>query len=170
MVSESARMTTAKEASFRIDAPNSKPRAVKVIALDGPSIAIVDGLAQREWKGATFFRSVAAEWDPQRHQAGPVAAGLIDLAGKRHDLVDEIGAATLVVMISTAGESGEAASLIADVCSLKRVMITGLLITNPASSDDEVTRTLQSLRPYAPMLVISGEEDYIEAMLRALRA
>ena len=37
MLSESARMTTAAEARFRIDDPNSKPRADKVIALDPPS-------------------------------------------------------------------------------------------------------------------------------------
>ena len=34
MDSESARMSSAAEAKFRIDGPNSKPRAVKVIALD----------------------------------------------------------------------------------------------------------------------------------------
>jgi len=35
MQSESARMSSAAEAKFRIDAPNSKPRAVKVIAISG---------------------------------------------------------------------------------------------------------------------------------------
>jgi hypothetical protein len=41
MQSESARMSSAAEARFRIDAPNSKPRAVKVIALDRPSERVV---------------------------------------------------------------------------------------------------------------------------------
>jgi hypothetical protein len=41
MDSESARMSSAAEAKFRIDKPNSQPRAVKVIALDGPSERIV---------------------------------------------------------------------------------------------------------------------------------
>ena len=45
MQSESARMTTAQEARFRIEAPNSKPRAVKVIALDAPSEGVVKKLA-----------------------------------------------------------------------------------------------------------------------------
>jgi len=55
MQSESARMTTAEEARFRIDYPNSKPRAVKVVALDPPSEEVVKRLAKHPWKQATFF-------------------------------------------------------------------------------------------------------------------
>jgi hypothetical protein len=45
MQSESARMSSAAEAKFRIDRPNSQPRAVKVIALDTQSERIVKELA-----------------------------------------------------------------------------------------------------------------------------
>ena len=34
MDSESARMSSAAEARYRIDYPNSKPRVIKVVALD----------------------------------------------------------------------------------------------------------------------------------------
>jgi hypothetical protein len=170
MLSESARMTTAKEAAYRVQYPNSKPRVVKVVALDEPSIAVVRELAEQDWKNATFFTSIAAEWDPNRPWGTPIHASLVDLQGKRRDLVEEIGAANLVVMISSAGESAEAASLIAEVCSLKRVMITGLLLTTHGNTDEEVARTLATLRPYAPMLVLSSEEEYVAAMLTALRA
>src|SRR5215467_9442432 len=40
MLSESARMSSAGEARFRIDAPNSKPRHIKVIALHGLARAV----------------------------------------------------------------------------------------------------------------------------------
>jgi hypothetical protein len=171
MLSESARMTTAKEAAFRVDYPNSLPRAIKVLALDQASMRIVRQLAgQRDWKNATFFTSVSADWDPKRPWGTPIHASLVDIDGKHRDLVGEIGAANLVVMISTAGETADAASLIAEVCSLKRVMITGLLLTSENSSDEEVARTLKALRPYAPMLVVSGEKEYVAAMLTALRA
>jgi hypothetical protein len=171
MVSESARMTTAKEAAYRVNYPNSLPRAIKVVGLDGASAEIVRRLAaQQDWKNATFFASVSADWDPKRPWGTSIHASLVDLAGRHRDLVEEIGAANLVVMISTAGETAEAAALIAEVCSLKRVMITGLLLVADESSDAEVARTLKALRPYAPMLVVSGEQDYIAAMLAALRA
>ena len=41
MESESARMSSAAEARFRVDYPNSKPRAVKVVALDAASEHVV---------------------------------------------------------------------------------------------------------------------------------
>ena len=47
MQSESARMSSAAEAKFRIDRPNSQPRAVKVIALDAPSERVVKELGGR---------------------------------------------------------------------------------------------------------------------------
>ena len=55
MMSESARMSSAAEARFRIQAPNSKPRAIKVIALDAAGKHIVTRLAADEWTQATFF-------------------------------------------------------------------------------------------------------------------
>ena len=171
MLSESARMSSAKEAAFRIPYPNSLPRAVKVIALDEASVEVVRQLAgQSTWKNTTFFTAVSAEWDPKRPWGTPIHASLVDVSGTPHDLVEEVGAANLVVTISTAGEAAEAASLIAEVCSLKRVMITGLLLTSDDSSDAEIARTLKALRPYAPMLVVSGEDEYVAAMLTALRA
>ena len=45
MQSESARMSSAAEAKFRIDRPNSRARAVMVIALDGASEQVIKGLA-----------------------------------------------------------------------------------------------------------------------------
>ena len=170
MLTESARMTTAKEAAFRIDQPNSRPRVVKVIALDPASAAIVRELAQADWRNTTFFASVAADWDPKRPAGTPVHARLVGLDGASHDLVEEIGAANLVVMIARAGAAAEAAALVAEVCSLRRVMITGLLLTAEASSDADVAHTLAMLRPFAPMLVVSSEDDYVAAMLTALRA
>ncbi len=55
MLSESARMTTAEEAKFRINAPNSKPRAIKVIALDQRSQAIVKKLAEGDLEQGVLF-------------------------------------------------------------------------------------------------------------------
>lgn len=170
MLSESARMTTARAASFRVNYPNSAPRAVKVVALDKPSAAIVRELAKGRWQAASFFTAVSADWDPSRPRGTPIHASLVDLQGRHCDLVDEIGSSNLVVMIGMAGEAAEAASLVAEVGSLKRVMITGLLMTSAESTDEDVARTLKALRPYAPMLVVSSEQEYIAAMLTALRA
>jgi hypothetical protein len=168
-VSESARMASAAEARFRIDAPNAKPKRVKVIALDRPSEAVVKRLAQKSWNGASFFTASAF--------AGALPAGsfsmqgwLSDLAGRTKNLIDEVNTADLVVMVATAGENAQAAALIGEACSLERITTTGLILGGASASDEMLSKTLSQMRPWSLMLVIASAVDYIEDMLVALRA
>jgi len=81
MESESARMSSAAEARFRIDYPNSKPRAVKVVALDAASERVVKEVAQRTWQGASFFTSLKFD-SPRSGEGWSMEAWLSDLAGR----------------------------------------------------------------------------------------
>jgi hypothetical protein len=169
MLSESARMSSAAEARFRIQAPNSKPRAVKVIALDPPSEGIVKRLAAQSWNGAAFFTASAFAGEP-RGDRFSVGGWLNDLAGRTKNLMDEVAAADLVVMVATAGENAQAASLIGEACSLRRVMTTALVLGSASTSDEVLAKSLAQLRPWSLMVVIASAEDYIADMLTALRA
>lgn len=168
MQSESARMSSAAEARFRIDAPNSLPRAVKVIALDQPSERVVKSLAKRDWGRATFFTASAFGGAPKDGES--FAGWLSDLAGRTKNLIEEVDSADLVVMVASAGESPQAASIIGEACSLKRVMTTGLILGGAEKSDEALSKTLSHLRPWSLMLVVASAEEYVEDMLRALRA
>jgi len=170
MQSESARMTTAEEARYRIDYPNSKPRAIKVIALDTPSEDVVKRLAERRWQQASFFTSLKFDGAPRSGEGWSMKAWLSDLAGRTKDLIDEVASADLIVMVASAGTKPGAAGVIAEACGVRKVMTTALIIGSEQSSDDELSRTLATLRPHASMLVIAGNDDYIEEMLVALRA
>jgi len=163
-------MTTAEEARFRVDYPNSKPRAIKVVALDRPSERIVKRLAEGKWQSATFFTALKFDGAPRGGEGWSMKAWLSDLAGRTKDLVDEVATADLVVMVSSAGTSAEAAAVIAEACGVRKVMTTALIIGSESKSDEELSKTLASLRPHASMLVIAGNDDYIEEMLVALRA
>ena len=123
MQSETARMTSAAEARFRIDAPNSKPRAVKVIALDHAERARGQG-AGAAATGAARRSSPPRRSAARRKQGESFAGWLSDLAGRTKNLVEEVDSADLVVMVAAAGESAQAASIIGEACSLKRVMTT----------------------------------------------
>jgi len=168
MESESARMSSAAEARYRINAPNSLPRAIKVIALDQPSEHVVKRLSQARWNGATFFTATAFGSQPRKGES--FSGWLSDLAGRTKNLVDEVNSADLVVMIATAGENVPAASLIGEACSLKRVMTTALITGSAGKSDEVLSKTLAQLRPWSLMLVIATADEYIEDMLAALRA
>ena len=170
MQSESARMSSAAEARFRIDYPNSKPRVVKVIALDHPSEQVVKRVAERAWQRASFFTSLKFDGAPRGGEGWTMQAWLSDLAGRTKALVEEVAAADLVVMVASAGTTAQAAAVIGEACAVRKVMTTALIIGSDESSDEELSRTLASLRPHASMLVIAGNDDYIEEMLVALRA
>ena len=165
MQSESARMSSAAEAKFRIDRPNSQPRAVKVIALDSQSERIVKELAQAPWQRASFLTASSFSGEPFS-----MGGWLNDLAGRTKDLVDEVNSADLVVMVATAGENVAAAAIIGEACSVKHVMTTALILGGASSSDETISKMLAQLRPHVMMLVISSADEYIKDMLTALRA
>ena len=170
MQSESARMSSAAEARFRIDAPNSKPRVVKVIALDEPSEHVVKRVAERGWQRASFFTSLKFDGAPRDGEGWSMQAWLSDLAGRTKTLVEEVASADLIVMVASSGTRAQAASVIGEACAVRKVMTTALIIGSEHSSDEELSKTLASLRPYASMLVIATGDEYIEEMLAALRA
>ena len=101
MQTESARMSSAAEARFRIDYPNSEPRVVKVVALDHASERVVKQVARRHWQRADFFTSLRPD-GPAQSQAWSMQAWLSDLAGRTKALVEEVASADLVVMVASA--------------------------------------------------------------------
>lgn len=151
METESARMSSAAEARFRVDLPNSRPRAVKVIALDDRSEPVVDDLARLRWNGAAFLTAADLVSNPAR-------------------LREEIDTADVVVMIAMAGGDPRDVALVGEACSRRRVTTTGLIVCDEETSDEELSETLGRLRPWMLMLVVASSRDYIEDMLFALRA
>ena len=138
-------MSSAAEAAFRIQAPNSRARTIKVVALDRSSEHVLTRLAESSWNQAAFFR--AADCDP-----------------------DEVSRADLVVLLAAPGGRAQLASKIGEACSRRRVMTTALVIGASSASEEAVSKTLAQLRPWALMLVIATNDDYVDDMLRSLRA
>lgn len=168
MLSESARMSSEAEARFRLQVPNSKPRSIKVVALDPGSEALVERLSKGAWPRASFFKASA---DPGLLvQPGATSTWLRDFAGQAHDVREEVKAADLVVMVATPGGNAHLTSLVGEACSDYRINTTGMIIGAATASDTEVSRTLVQLRPWSLMVVISNNDDYIDDMLTALRA
>jgi len=170
MESESARMSSAAEARFRIDYPNSQPRAVKVVALDEASERVVKRVAERAWQRATFFTALKFDGAPRTGEGWSIKGWLSDLAGRTKALMEEVATADLVVMVSSAGTCAQAAAVIGEACAVRKVMTTALIIGSEERSDEELSKTLATLRPHASMLVIASGDEYIEEMLAALRA
>jgi hypothetical protein len=157
MQSESARMSSAAEARFRVEAPNSLPRSIKVIALDRVAQPIVERLARAGWQHASFFAAIPPDT-------------LRDTAGRTRSLREEVDAADLVVLVAGPGGQAHAAPEVGAACSLRRVMTTGFLVGTAAAPQSEVARTLAQLRPWSLMVVVAGSDEYLDDMMTALRA
>jgi hypothetical protein len=81
-----------------------------------------------------------------------------------------VSAADLVVTVSTAGRSAEDAAVIAEACQVHGIMMTALVIDPASAPEDLLLKTIVPLRAHASMLVVAKGEEYVEAMLTALRA
>ena len=163
-------MNSAGEARFRVQAPNSMPRAIKVIALDSPGDSAVRRLADGSWNQAAFFTASAPAGAASREEPFATDGWLHDFAGRTRSLTDEVDAADLVVMVAGPGGHAQVASIIGAACSLKRVMTTALIVGATSASDEELSKTLAQVRPWSLMVVIANADDYIGDMLLALRA
>jgi len=118
---------------------------------------------------ASAFAGAASSSAPAAERFS-LGGWLNDLAGRTKNLVEEIAAADLVVMVASAGENAAAAAIIGEACNLRHVMTTALILGTAASSDEALSKMLAQLRPHAMMLVISSADGYIKDMLTALRA
>ncbi|MFQ0815155.1 hypothetical protein AVM02_10400 [Brucella anthropi] len=137
--------------------------------MDAASEATLRSLATRSTGHARFFRYVESKGVSDSLQMLHVDALLEDLNGNRASLVDEVEGADIVVMLITAGVKAHAAEVIGTACFVRNKTITGLVLDPGAASEEDAASTLTAMRPYAPMLVVSGGADYVEEMLHALR-
>lgn len=154
-----AQAATAAEARFRVNYPNSKGRVSRVVALDTDAASVVGRVSGQSWNGAhflTYERPAHAETD----------AILRSSDGSERRLSDELDGADVAVMIATAGVAAEGASIIGRACAARGIMTAGLAMGDGSGLDDAVT----ALRPYASVLVVSADLDYVPHMLAALRA
>lgn len=169
-LSESARVTTAKEAGFRIAYPNSRPRTSRIIALDAASVEVLKNLEGHEWNNAHFLRFVEAKPFNDALPMLSMDAVLEDLTGKRVSMISEIENADVVVMVISAGSPADAAEMIGNACFVRNKLTTGLVLKSAEAGREGLAHTLHAMRPFAAMLVVSSGAEYVDAMLTALRA
>ena len=81
----------------------------------------------------------------------------------------EIKGADVVVMLASSDTRIGAAEVIAREAYERKIMLAGLVLAD-GMSKSSVDRIVAAMRPYASVLVVASENDFITAMLTALRA
>jgi hypothetical protein len=166
--SESAIMTSAEQACFRINRPNSRPRATLVIALDGRGAASLAALKDRSWNGAKFLRYGGARGASQHLPSLRIDAIVQDEAGNKISMMKALTGVDTVIMLTATDAAAEAAEIIGNACAARGIAATGLVLV-PAEGAEALGRIVATLRPHTAMLVVSSSEDYVGEMLSALR-
>lgn len=169
LLSDCASAATAAEARFRVNYPNSRPRATRVVALDQAAVEAMRQAQDADWNGARFLVSVGRSRGVQGLDSIPLDLDLRAPDGSVVRLSDELSAADCVVMVATAAADREAASIIGNACQARGIAATGLLVAPDGASGD-LGPALSALRPTARMLVVASDVEYIPEMLTALRA
>jgi hypothetical protein len=168
MLASCAHAATAAEARYRIDYPNARPRASRIIALDDTARRQMRSVAGDAWSGARFLTWIETRTAPGI-QALAVDATLEAETGGRSLLSAELEDADVVIMIASTGSAAAAASVIGNACHIRSIMIAGLIVS-AGPADRAADAAIRALRPYAAVLVVASGEDYVPAMLQALRA
>ena len=168
LLSSCARAATAAEARFRVQYPNSKTRTSRIFALDAGAAEAMYAISDEPWNGAHFLTLVnRTEVDPEATAAGSLPLAHPD--GTRADLLDEIEGADVIVLLATTGENEGAAEVIAREAYHRKIMCAGLALAS-GKSDATVDRAVNSMRRFASVLVVARDNEFIPAMLTALRA
>lgn len=167
MLGGCARAATAAEARFRVPYPNSAPRTSRIFALDPAAAEAMYGVTESPWQNAHFLTLLRHDRITSDTPGQDLPLGHPD--GTPADLLDELAGADVVVLLATDGSSESAAEVIARACVERRIMCAGLALGKGKSQQD-LDKVVNSMRRFARVLVVAQDDDYIPAMLTALRA
>lgn len=168
LLSSCAKAATAAEARFRVDYPNSRTRASRIFALDAGAAEAMYAITEDPWNGAHFL-TVGGNGvvDPDATAADDLP--LIGPDGAAIRLSQEIDGADVVILLASTDRQIGAAEVIAREAYMRKIMIAGLALSNGLSGS-ATDRVVAALRPFASVLVVASDNDFIPAMLTALRA
>ncbi|HEX7299394.1 MAG TPA: hypothetical protein VF257_10315 [Solirubrobacteraceae bacterium] len=160
-----AKAATAGEARYRIDRPIAG-RAARIVALDEGAAEVVRRVAEQPWNDARFFvfKAPVAAADGTNGASADLVLQATD--GSESRLSEELFDADVAIVIATSDDGAEAASTIAKACDRQGIMAAGLILGERL----EVGAAVSALRPYAPVLLVSDDEDDVSEVLTALRA
>jgi len=167
LLSSCARASTAEESRYRVNYPNSGPRSTRIFALDASAADTISKITEDPWQGARFLTVTGDDVDPESADVNDLI--LLAPDGTKANLSAELNEADVVVLISAEGQNAGAAEMIAREAFQRNIMTAGLALAFDQTSSRSDT-VVNILRPFASVLVVAKDHEFIPAMLTALRA
>ena len=77
--------------------------------------------------------------------------------------------ADFVVMVTSAGADARAAATIGEACSRRRITTATVVVRGASATDEMLSKTLAQVRPWSLMVVVAGDESYLDDLLKSFR-
>ena len=162
-----AKAATTAEAQFRVNYPNSKTRSSRIFALDDKAADVLRGISEAPWNGAHFLTVLPAKDGEDATDAAFLR--LCHPDGSPAEAFEELRQADVVILVSCDTRATGTAEAIAKIAFANKTMIAGLALAE-GKRKGVINGVVASLRPYASVLVVAQDNDFVPAMLNALRA
>jgi hypothetical protein len=154
------------EVRFRVRAPNSAPRRIRVIALTDDD-AEVRRCAERAHADVQFVR--ASELAALLQTDGSDAASILRSVDANTSALDAwLGTPDIVVIAGREGDDAQAGAVAAKAYRSRGVTVSG--VVGPSGAAHTKTITADLLRPHCTMLILPVSAGYLEDLLAALGA
>ena len=152
----------AADTRHRVQYPNSRPRAIKLIGLGEGGGRIADAIAER---GLRHVQAIGTA----RNSEATSSEMLQTLVDQNGEIGRAIRAADMVFVVARDGDNVALARAVSQMAHEKGVLVTGILIQGSGATPSP-DPTLNALRGACDMLVIVSDGEYVGEMLGALGA
>lgn len=169
-VSESR--AAAADTGFRVNYPNSHPRALTLVGLGSQGARIARGVGGHELPNLQTL-IVESPAPATREPTGPansLATVLRAIAAEGHRVADALAQADMIFLVATPADDLGVAAEIGQFGRQRGVLVTGILVLEPGGRGSNADTALELMRAASDMLVMVSDASYVTEMLNELGA
>lgn len=169
--------SAASDTRHRVNYPNSKPRAIKLVGVGDGGARVARKVERMCLSGVD---TVAPLTDRASGDKAPSSTGMLQaIALDGNELSRSLSGADMIFTVACTGDDVAYAAVVGQIARSRNVLVTGILIESrrsanerggPTSDAQRTSDALDVLRAASDMLVIVSDESYVSEMLNALGA
>lgn len=169
MTTISESRAAAADTRYRINYPNSRPRALKLIGLGDGGTKIARRVSDHKFQHVQVLNPENPPPSTRANATSP--SGMFQaIAAEGHRLRETLEKADMIFMVATPADDLGVAAEIGQLGRQRNILITGVLVAPAATMTADAGHALELLRAATDMLVIVSDASYVIEMLTELGA
>lgn len=163
----------AADTRYRINYPNSRPRALKLVALGEGGARIAKHVGDHRLQHVQVLVVERPSADARGRQSGDthsLSSMVQAIAAEGHRLAEALAQADMIFIVATPTDDLGVAAEIGQLGRQRNILITGILVLEPDGLAGKADAALELMRAATDMLVIVSDAGYVVEMLNELGA